>query len=175
MYQRYVVVPTVHRGFPYVGVGIVYQCSSLHIGDIKDCTIFLKTFFACCESSVNVVPSQAFFLRKRRELGLLCQPLPLWICVNTVTLCPGVVDPEGAQSQAIYSTQVLTFRVMLATNHHFEGIQEKAMVFIPLEFRDRHDTRSQCWVASFKYLNGKWEWVQVMSDHVASHYAMLAV
>ena len=72
MYQMYVVVPTVCHGISCVGVGIVYQCSSLHIGDIEDCTIFLKTFFACCESSVNVVPSQAFFLRKRRELGPLC-------------------------------------------------------------------------------------------------------
>ena len=93
----YMVVPTVHCGIPYVGVGIVYQCSSLHIGDIEDCTIFLKTFFACCEGSVDVTLSQAFFLRKRRELGPWCQPLPLWISVDTVTLCPGVVDPEGAQ------------------------------------------------------------------------------
>ena len=59
--------------------------------------------------------------------------------------------------------------MMLATNHHFEGIQEKAMVFIPLEFRDPQDTRSQWKVASFEYLNGVWEWVQVMSDHVASN------
>ena len=130
MYQMYMVVPTVCCGIPYVGVGIVYQCSSLHVGDIKDCTIFLKTFFARCESSVIMAPSQAFFLRKRRELGPLCQPLPLWICVNTVTLCLGVVDPEGAQSQT------LTFRMMLATNHHFKGILEKATVFIPLKFRD---------------------------------------
>ena len=175
MYQMYVVVPTVYHGIPYVGVGVVYRCSSLHIGDIEDCTIFLKTFFACCESSVDVAPSQAFFLRKRRELGPLCRPLPLWICVNTVTLCPGVVDPEGAQSQAIYSTQVLTFHMMLATNHCFKGIQEKAMVFIPLKFRNQHNTRSQWRVASFEYLNGVWEWVQVMSDHVASHYTMLAI
>ena len=98
MYQMYMVVPTVHCSIPYIGVGIMYQCSSLHIEDIKDCTIFLKTFFACCESSVDVAPSQAFFLRKRRELGFLCQPLPSWICVDTITLCPHVVDPEGTQS-----------------------------------------------------------------------------
>ena len=109
MYQMYVVVPTVHCGIPYVGVGLVYRCSSLHVGDIKDCTIFLKTFFTHCESSVNVAPSQAFFLRKRRELGPLCQPLPSWICVDTITLCPGVVDQERAQSRAICSTQMLTF------------------------------------------------------------------
>ena len=174
MYQMYMVVPTVHHGIPYVGVGIVYRCSSLHIRDIKDCTIFLKTF-ACCESSVNMVPSQAFFLRKRRELGPLCLPLPLWICVNTITLHPGVVDPEGAQSRAIYSTQELTFCMMLATNHHFKGIQEKATVFIPLKFRDPQDFRSQWRVASFKYLKGVLEWVQVTSDHMVSHYTMLAV
>ena len=46
MYQMYMVVCTVRHGIPYVGVGMVYQCSSLHIGDIEDCTIFLKTFFA---------------------------------------------------------------------------------------------------------------------------------
>ena len=71
MYQMYVVVLTVRGGIPYVGMGLVYRCSNLHVGDIKDCTIFLKTF-ACCESSVDVAPSQAFFLRKRRELGPLC-------------------------------------------------------------------------------------------------------
>ena len=72
MYQMYVVVPTVRHGIPHVGVGVVFQCSSLHVGDIEDCTIFLKTFFAHCESSVNGAPSQAFFLRKRREMGPLC-------------------------------------------------------------------------------------------------------
>ena len=153
----YVVVLTVCHSIPYVGVGVVYQCSSLHVGDIEDCTIFLKTFFACCESSIDVAPSQAFFLRKRRELGPLHQPLPSWICINTITLCPGVVDPEGAQSQAIYSTQALTFHMMSATNHCFEGIQEKVMVFILLEFRDPQDTRSQWRVASFEYLDGVWE------------------
>ena len=48
------------------------RCSNLHVGHIKDCTIFLKTFFAHCEGSVDVAPIQAFFLRKRRELGPLC-------------------------------------------------------------------------------------------------------
>ena len=49
------------------------------------------------------------------------------------------------------------------------------MVFIPLEFRDPQDIRSQWRVASFQYLDGVWEWVQVTGDHVASHYAMLAI
>ena len=97
MYQMYMVVPTIHGGIPYVGVGLVYRCSNLHIGNIEDCTIFLKTFFTRCESSVDMAPSQAFFLRERRELGPFCQPLPSWICINTITLCPGVVDPERAQ------------------------------------------------------------------------------
>ena len=65
--------------------------------------------------------------------------------------------------------------MMLTTNHHFKGIQERTMVFIPLEFRDLQDTRSQWRVASFEYLDGVWEWVQVTSDHVASHYTMLAI
>ena len=69
MYQMYMVVSTIRGGIPYVGVGLVYRCSNLHIGNIKDCTIFLKTFFTRCESSVHVAPSQAFFLRKSRELG----------------------------------------------------------------------------------------------------------
>ena len=72
LYQMYVVVPTVRRGIPYVGVGLVFRCSNLHTGDIEDCTIFLKTFLARCERSVDLVPSQAFFLSKRRELGSLC-------------------------------------------------------------------------------------------------------
>ena len=174
MYQMYVAVPTVRHGIPYVGVGLVYLCLSLHIGDIEDCTIFLKMFFTHYESSVNMAPSQAFFLRKRRELGPLCQPLPSWICINTITLCPGVVDPERAQSRAIYSTQVLTFHMMLATKHHFEGIQEKAMVFIPLEFRDLQDTRSQ-WSGFLRIPGWCMGMGQVTSDHVASHYTMLAI
>ena len=49
------------------------------------------------------------------------------------------------------------------------------MVFIPLEFRDPQDIRSQWRVASFQYLDGVWEWVQVTSEHVVSHYTMLAI
>ena len=70
---------------------------------------------------------------------------------------------------------MLIFPLMLATNHRFKGIQEKATVFIPLEFKDPQDIRSLWRVAFFQYLDGVWEWVQVMSDHVASHYAMLAI
>ena len=62
IYQMYIVVPMIQGGIPYVGVGLVYQSPSLFVGTNEDCTIFLKVFFACCESSVDVVPSQAFFL-----------------------------------------------------------------------------------------------------------------
>ena len=85
------------------------------------------------------------------------------------------MDPERAHSQAIYLTQMLTFCLMLATNQCFEGKQEKATVFIPLEFKDPRDIRSLWRVASFQYLDGVWEWMQVMSNHVASHYILLAI
>ena len=64
--------------------------------------------------------------------------------------------------------------MMLATKHHFRGIQERANVFIPLEFRDVRDMRPRWRTALFQYLDGVWEWVQVTSDHVASHYMLLA-
>ena len=35
MYQMYMVVPTICGGIPYVAVGLVYQCSKLHVGDIE--------------------------------------------------------------------------------------------------------------------------------------------
>ena len=164
----------IQGGIPYIGVGHVYRSPSLHVGTNEDCTIFLKAFFACCETSVDVAPSQAFFCRKRRELGPLCCPMPSWICVDTVTPCPGVIDLEGAQAHAIHSSQTLTFCMMLATKHYFHCIQESANVFIPLEFRDLRDIRSRWRTASFQYLEGMWEWVQVTSDHVASHYTLLA-
>ena len=62
LYQMYLVVPTIRGGIPYVGVGLLYRSSNLHVGSIEDCTIFLKAFFTHCKSSVDVVPSQAFFL-----------------------------------------------------------------------------------------------------------------
>ena len=64
--------------------------------------------------------------------------------------------------------------MMVATRHTFHGIQERANVFIPLEFRHPRDTRPRWRTASFQYLDGMWEWVQVTSDHVASHYTLLA-
>ena len=64
--------------------------------------------------------------------------------------------------------------MILATKHAFHGIQERANVFIQLEFRHPRDMRPRLRTASFQYLDGVWEWVQVMSDHVASHYTLLA-
>ena len=64
--------------------------------------------------------------------------------------------------------------MMLATKHHFHDIQERANIFIPLEFRNSRDTRPKWRTASFQYLDGVWEWVQVTSDHVASTYPLLA-
>ena len=62
IYQMYIVVPMIWGGIPYVRVRLVYQSPSLFIGTNEDCTIFLKAFFAHCESSVDVAPSQVFFL-----------------------------------------------------------------------------------------------------------------
>ena len=98
MYQMYIVVPMIQGSIPYIRVGLIYQSPSLFVGTNEDCTIFLKAFFACCESGVDVAPSQAFFLWKRRGIGPLCCPMPSWICVDTVTLCTRVINPEGAQS-----------------------------------------------------------------------------
>ena len=64
--------------------------------------------------------------------------------------------------------------MMLATKHPFHGIQERANVFIPLEFRDLRDIRPRWRTVSFEYLNGVWELVQVTSDYMASHYTLLA-
>ena len=153
IYPMYVVVPMIQGGILYVRVGLIYQSPSLYVGTNEDCTIFLKAFFAHCESIVDIAPSQAFFLRKRRELGPLCHPMLSWICVDTVTACTGVIDPEGAQAHAIYSSQTLTFHMMLATKHHFHSIQERVNVFIPLEFRDLRDSRPRWRTASFQYLD----------------------
>ena len=80
IYQMYIVVPMIWGGIPYIGVGLIYQSPSLFVGTNEDCIIFLKAFFACCKSSVDIAPSQAFFLRKRRGVGPLCCPMPSWIC-----------------------------------------------------------------------------------------------
>ena len=62
---------------------------------------------------------------------------------------------------------------MSASTHFFHGIEERAHVFIPLEFKHHRDTQSLWRTAFFSYLDGVWEWVQVTSDHVANHYTTL--
>ena len=133
IYQMYMVVPMIRCGIPYVGVRLIYQSPSLFIGTNEDFTIFLKAFFARCESSVDIAQSQALLLQKMRG----------------VTLLHCVINPEEAQSRAICSSQTLTFWMMVATRHAFHGIQERANVFIPLEFRHPRDMKPRWRTASF--------------------------
>ena len=76
IYQMYIVIPMIQDSILYIRVRLIYQSPSLFVGTNEDCTIFLKAFFVHCESSVNISPSQAFFLQKRRGVGLLCHPMP---------------------------------------------------------------------------------------------------
>ena len=75
-------------------------------------------------------------------MGPLCHPMPTWICVDSITPCPGVIDKEGADMVGIHSSQTITFRMMIALTHFFHGIQERAHVFIPLDFKHPRDDRS---------------------------------
>ena len=118
-------------------------------------------------------PSQAYFLQKRRGVGPLCCLMPSWICVDTSIPSPGVIDKEGADTIGVHSSQTITFWMMI-TSHFFNGIKERSHVFIPLEFNHQKDTRPMWRTAFFSYLDGVWEWVQVISDHMANHYTLLA-
>ena len=158
----------------YVRVGLIYKQHGLFAGNIKRCAIFLRTFFDRCESEINVAPSQAYFLQKRRGgVWASLSPHAIWICVDTLIPCPSVVDKEGADTVGVHSSQTITFRMMITTTH-FCGIEERSHVFIPLEFKHHRDTRPLWRPAFFSYLDGVWEWVQVTSDHVANHYTALA-
>ena len=154
-----VLVPMVKGGVYYIGVSLVYRSHNWFVGDVKKCKAFLKTFFNRCGREPTVIPSQAYFLWKRRGVGALCHPMSSWICINTIISCPGVIN-RGANTIGVYSSQTITFR-MVTSSHFFNGIKERAHAFIPLNFRHRKDTRF-----FFSYLNGVWEWVQVTSDHV---------
>ena len=101
-----------------------------------------------------MVPSQASFLWKRRGVGPLCCPMPSWICVDTVVSCPGVIDKEGAVSVGVHLAHTITFQMMIATSHFFNGIEERSHVFITLEFKHRRDTRPM-WRTAF-YLIPQW-------------------
>ena len=174
MYQMYIVAPMVKAGMTYVGVGLVYKPHCLFAGDVKRCAIFLRTFFNRCESDIDVAPSQAYFLQKRRGVGPLCHPMPTWICVDSIIPCPGVIDKEGADTVGVHSSQTITFRMMIASTHFFHEIKERVHVFIPLKFKHHRESQSLWKTAFFSYLDGVWDWVQVTSDHVANHYTALA-
>ena len=109
MYQIYVVTPMVKGGMHYVGVGLVDKPHNLFAGNIEKCATFVRTFFNRCESEIDVAPSLAYFLQKRRSVGPFCCPIPSWICVDTFVSCLDVVDKEGADSIGVYSSQTITF------------------------------------------------------------------
>ena len=174
MYQMYIVAPLVKAGMTYIGVGLIYKPHGLFAGGVKRCATFLRTFFDRCESEIGVALSQAYFLQKRRGVSPLCHPMPTCICVDSIILCPGVIDKEDADMVGVHSSQTITFRMMITSTHFFHGIEERAHVFIPLDFKHPRDNRSLWRTGFFSYLDGVWEWVQVTCDHVANHYTTLA-
>ena len=109
MYQIYIVTPIVKAGIHYIGVGLVSKPCNLFAGNTEKCANFLRTFFDLCKSSVDVASSQAYCLRKWMDVGPLFHPMPSWICVDTVTHCPGVVDKEGAVSFGVHLTHAIIF------------------------------------------------------------------
>ena len=140
MYQMYIVAPMVKAGITYIGVGLIDKPHGLFAGNVKRCTTFLRTFINRCESEINVAPSQAYCLQKRRGVGPLCHHMVSWISVNSIIPCPGVIDKEGADTVGVHSSQTITFRMMIATTHFFHGIKERSHVFIPLKFKYHRDT-----------------------------------
>ena len=110
---------------------------------------------------------------QRGGVWVLYHPMPTWICVDSITLCPSVFDKEGADMVGVHSSQMITFRMMIALTH-FHGIEERVHVFIPLNFKHPTDNRSLWRTGFFSYLDRVWEWVQVTCDYVANHYTALA-
>ena len=100
--------------------------------------------------------------------------MPTWICFDSITLCPSVINKEGADMVGVHSSQTITFRMMITLMHFFHGIEERAHVFIPLDFQHPRDNRSLWRTGFFSYLDGVWGWVQVTYDHMANHYTALA-
>ena len=107
-------------------------------------------------------------------MGPLCCPMLTWICVDSIILCPGVIDKEGAVMVGVHSFQTIIFRMMTPSTHFFHGIKERVHVFILLDFKHPRDNWSLWRTGFFSYLDGLWEWVQVTCDHVANHYTALA-
>ena len=87
----------------YIRVGLIYKPHGLFARNIKRCA----TFFDRCGSEIDVAPSQAYFLCKRRGVGPLCHPMPYWICVDTFIPCPGVVNKDRADTVGVHSSQVI--------------------------------------------------------------------
>ena len=137
----YIVAPMVKAGMTYTGVGLIYRPHGLFAGNIKRCATFMKTFFDGCESEIDVAPSQAYLLQKRRGVGHFCHPMPSWIGVNSIIPCAGVNDKEGTDTVGVHSSQTITFRMMIATTHFFHGIKERSHLFIPLKFKHCRDMR----------------------------------
>ena len=119
MYQMYIVTTMVKGGMHYMGVCLIYKPHGLFTGNIKRCATFLRTFFDRCESEINVAPSQAYFLQKKRRVEPLCHPMPSCICVDILIPCPSVVDKEGADTIGVHLSQTITFRMMITTSHFF--------------------------------------------------------
>ena len=174
MYQIYIVAPMVKARMTFIGVGLIYKPHGLFAGGVERCATFLRTFFNRCVSEVDVAPSPAYFLQKRRGVSPLCHSMPTWICVDSIIPCPDVIDKEGADTVSVHSSQTITFRMMITLTHFFHGIEKRAYVFIPLDFKHPRDNQSLWRTGSFSYLDGVWEWVQVICDHVANHYTALA-
>ena len=154
MYQMYIVAPMVKGSMHYIRVGLIYKPHGLFAGNVQSCATFLRTFFNRCKNEIDVAPNQAYILCKRRGVGPLCHPMPCWICVDTLTPCPGVVNKEGADTISVHSSQTITFRMMIVTTHFFYGIEERVHVFIPLEFKHCRDPRPLWRTVFFSYLNG---------------------
>ena len=131
IYQMYMVTPMVKGGMHYIGVGLVYKPHGLFAGNVEKCAKFLRTFFDRCESEIDVAPSQAYFLRKRRGVGPLCHLIPSWICVDNIIPCPGVIDKEGADTIGVHLSQTITFRMMITMFHFFSGTEERSHVHTP--------------------------------------------
>ena len=116
----------VKGGMHYVRVGLVYKPHGLFAGNVKECATLLRIFFDRCESEINVAPSQAYFLQKRRGVGSLCHLMPSWICVDAIIPCPSV-NEKGADTFGVHSSQTITFQMMITTSHFFNGRQKGHM------------------------------------------------
>ena len=100
---------------------------------------------------------------ERGGVSVLCHPMPTQICVESIVLCPGVIDKEGADMVGVHSSQMITFRMMMTSTHFFHGIEDRVHVFILLNFKHPRDNRSLWRTGFFSYLDRVWEWVQVTS------------